>query len=96
MTEILLGDARFRNSEDAEDASLDPYAGGTAYGKPIWDKDEIAAYLNRTGGQWGNGINDLLQRGGDVGVITFGFHENQRACSITAMCFANGKALRVR
>ena len=79
MSEVLLSDLGIPNSEDAEDASLDPYAGGTAYGKTIWDKDAIAAYLNRTGGQWGNGTNDLLQRGGDVGVITFGFHENQQS-----------------
>ena len=58
------------------DASLDPFAGGTANGKPIWTPEQIAAYLNRTGGQFGLGVNDLAPRGGDANVITFGFHEN--------------------
>lgn len=59
------------------DLSMDPLAGGTANGKPIWTADQIAAHLNRTGGQYGDGPNDLLQRGGDVNIIAFGFHENQ-------------------
>ncbi len=64
---------------DVTSASLDDLAGGTANGKPIWTEQQIAAYLNRSGGQFGDGPNDLLQRGGDTGIITFGFHENQQS-----------------
>lgn len=89
---ILLNDTVITNSED-EDASLDPYAGGTAYGKTIWDKDDIAAYLNRTGGQWGNGTNDLLQRGGNTNVITFGFHETQQSLFDNGYVYERGGQL---
>jgi len=58
------------------EASLDPLAGGTANNKPIWTPEQIAAYLNRTGGQFGEGANDLSTRSGNPAVITFGFHEN--------------------
>ena len=61
------------------DASLDPLAGGTANGKPIWTAEQAAAYLNRTSGQWGTGANDMLPQGGDPMVITFGFHEDQQS-----------------
>ncbi len=60
------------------DGSVDSLAGTVAAnGKQIWSPDRIAAYLNRTGGQYGNGPNDLLPRGGDPTVVTFGFHEDQ-------------------
>ena len=61
------------------DASLDPLAGGTAGTKPIWTPEQIAAYLNRSGGQYGEGPNDLSTRSGDPTVITYGFHENQQS-----------------
>jgi serralysin len=64
---------------ETDDASLDFLYPGSAYGNDIWTPDQIAAYLNRTSGQWGNGFNDLLQRGGNTSVITFGFHENQQS-----------------
>ena len=61
------------------DASLDPLAGGTAGTKPIWSAAQIAAYLNRTSGQFGDGPNDLSTRSGDQTIITYGFHENQQS-----------------
>ena len=65
--------------DDHDDASLDPLAGGTANGKQIWTAEQIAAYLNRTSGQWGTGTGDLITRSGDPTVITYGFHENQQS-----------------
>ncbi|MEA1014823.1 M10 family metallopeptidase C-terminal domain-containing protein [Sphingosinicella sp. LY1275] len=75
------------------DASLDPLAGGTANGKPIWTPEQIAAYLNRTGGQWGDGVNDMMPTGGDKNVITFGFHENQQSLYDNGYVYANGGQL---
>ena len=65
-------------------ASLDPLAGGTSAGKPIWTPDQIAAYLNRTGGGFADGFNDgaNVGRQNNIGdgakVITFGFFETQQ------------------
>lgn len=78
MTDVMESEFRIGTSEE-EDASLDFEYPGTAYGNDIWTPDQIAAHLNRTGGQFGNGPNDLLQRGGDPSVINFGFHENQQS-----------------
>jgi serralysin len=65
----------------AIDASLDPQAGGKANGKPIFSAEQVAAYLNRTGGGFTDGTNDsgLEGRQNNIGddnkVITFGFFE---------------------
>ncbi len=75
------------------DASLDSLAGGTANGKPIWTPEQIAAYLNRTGGQWGNGPNDMMPIGGDKNVITFGFHENQDSLFDNGYVYESGGQL---
>ena len=75
------------------EASLDPLAGGTANGKPIWTPEQIAAYLNRTGGQWGDGPNDMMPIGGDKNVITFGFHENQESLFDNGYVYASGGQL---
>jgi serralysin len=69
---------------DPVDASLDPLAGGNANNRPIWSADQIASYLNRTGGGWGTGPNEMMTQGGDPMTITFGFHNNQ------ASLFNNG------
>jgi hypothetical protein len=59
-------------SPGAEDASLDPDAGGTYRGKPIWDVDTIAENLNRSGYDWyTNNYGEL-----DDGVLNFGFWLN--------------------
>jgi serralysin len=82
---VRLSDEADVGQVSADDASVDN-RGGTvaANGKAIWTADQAAAYLNRTGGQYGTGTNDLLQRGGDPKIINFGFHENQ------ASLFRNG------
>jgi len=77
----------------ADEASLDPLAGGTAYNKPIWTAEQAAAYLNRTSGQWGTGPNDLLQQGGDPTVITFGFHEDQQSLFDNGYVYESGGQL---
>jgi serralysin len=62
------------------DASLDPSAGTThTNGKPIWGPDQIAAYLNRTGGGWGSGANHQAGGDADLTTITFGFHTSQQS-----------------
>jgi serralysin len=76
-----------------DEASLDPFAGGTMYNKTIWTADAAAAYLNRTSGQWGTGFNDQLQRGGDPTVITFGFHENQQSLYDNGYVYSSGGGL---
>ena len=88
MTDVLASDYRIGTSED-EDASLDFEYPGTAYGNDIWTPDQIAAHLNRTGGQWGDGANDLLQQGGDTAVINFGFHENQQSLFDNGYVYTN-------
>ncbi len=50
-------------------ASLDPDAGGSYAGKPIWDVDTIAANLNRSGNDWYTNNYGVL----DDGVLNFGF-----------------------
>jgi serralysin len=73
------------NPDQPTDASLDPLAGGTANGKPIWTPEQIAAYLNRTGGGFANGegtfseVNNGRQNniGDGNNVITFGFFNTQ-------------------
>jgi serralysin len=78
---------------DPVDASLDPNAGGTANGKPIWTADQIANYLNRTSGQWGDGFNDMMTKSGDKTVITYGFHENQQSLYDNGYVYAQGNQL---
>lgn len=53
-------------------ASLDPSAGGSYLGKPIWDVTQIAQNLNRTGQSW------YLNQYGELGdgVLNFGFWKN--------------------
>jgi serralysin len=61
------------------DASLDPRAGETQGGKPIFSAQQVAAYLNRTGGGFTDGTNDSRLEGrqnnlgDDDTAITFGF-----------------------
>jgi Ca2+-binding RTX toxin-like protein len=56
-----------------EGYSLDPSAGGSYAGKPIWDVSQIAGHLNRTGYDWyTNNYGEL-----DDGVLNFGFWDTQ-------------------
>jgi serralysin len=71
----MVTDPGLVNGPDS--ASLDPLAGGTANGKPIWTPEHITAYLNRTGSGWGP--TGLHQPGSDTNYseITYGFHTSQ-------------------
>jgi serralysin len=73
--EVMVTDPGLVNGPDS--ASLDPLAGGTANGKPIWTPEHITAYLNRTGSGWGP--TGLHQPGSDTNYseITYGFHTSQ-------------------
>ncbi len=64
--------------------SLDPQAGTDhSNGKAIWTPEQIAAYLNRSGGGFADGFNDTtnVARQNNIGdgnnVITFGFFETR-------------------
>lgn len=64
--------------DDGEFVTLDPL-GGTTHpnGKPIWTPEQIAAYLNRTGGGFHGGVQAGPQSDADLSVIKFGFHTSQ-------------------
>ncbi|MFD1785973.1 M10 family metallopeptidase C-terminal domain-containing protein [Sphingomonas floccifaciens] len=66
------------DASDAVGASIDPLAGGTLNGKPIWTADQVAAYLNRTGAAYGSKPTDAVQQGdSDIKTITYGFFATQ-------------------
>lgn len=53
-------------------ASADPYAGGTAAGKPIWEVDDISDNANRSGWNWNvNNNGELNDR-----ELSYGFWES--------------------
>lgn len=58
--------------EDPEAFSLDPFAGQTYGGKPIWDLTTIEANLNRTGYDWYTNNYGVLADG----TLNFGFWKN--------------------
>ncbi|WP_283938114.1 M10 family metallopeptidase C-terminal domain-containing protein [Sphingomonas caseinilyticus] len=68
--------SEFDFSADDLDASLDPFAGGTAYDNPIWTPQQIAAHLNRTQTGWGVGVNGTPGSDADLTTINFGFHNS--------------------
>ena len=59
------------------DASIDPQAGGTLNGKPIFSAEQVAAHLNRTGAAFTSKPTDAKQSDADNSVINFGFHASQ-------------------
>jgi len=59
------------------DASLDGQTGTHTNGKAIWTPEQIAAYLNRTGGGFSGGPQSGPQSDADLSVIKFGFHTSQ-------------------
>jgi serralysin len=80
----------------AVDVSLDPQ-GGTTHpnGKPIWTPEQIAAYLNRTGGGFSGGPQSGPQSDADLSVIKFGFHTSQATLQANGYVYfvgANGFA----
>ena len=68
------------DDHDPDQVSLDPQ-GGTTHpnGKPIWTPEQIAAYLNRTGGGFHGGVQAGPQSDADLSVIKFGFHTGQQS-----------------
>ena len=64
-------------SPETLEASLDPFAGQTAYNKPIWTPDEIAAHLNRTKTGWGVGAAGTPGSDANTTTINFGFFQTQ-------------------
>ncbi|HEX8448313.1 MAG TPA: M10 family metallopeptidase C-terminal domain-containing protein, partial [Allosphingosinicella sp.] len=62
------------------DISVDPQAPTTgSNGKPIWTPQQIAAWLNRTGGGFHGGPQAGPQSDADLSVIKFGFHTSQQS-----------------
>jgi serralysin len=59
---------------DAEDASLDPDAGGTMYGKTIWTPKTIADYITRTNTSW---LTTGKQSDADQQTINYAFFNTQ-------------------
>ena len=59
------------------DASVDGLTGTASNGKPYWSPDQIASYLNRTGGGFSTGANNGPQSDSDLSVIKFSFHASQ-------------------
>jgi serralysin len=58
--------------------SVDHLAGTIGVnGKPIWSAEQAATYLFRAGAGYGTGGNMVLPTGGDINVLTFGFHTSQ-------------------
>jgi serralysin len=59
-------------------ASVDHLAGTTGpNGKPIWSAEQAATYLFRAQAGYGTGGNMVMPTGGDLNVLTFGFHTSQ-------------------
>ncbi|HEY7809717.1 MAG TPA: M10 family metallopeptidase C-terminal domain-containing protein [Allosphingosinicella sp.] len=75
--------------DDALYASADPLAGTTALnGKPIWSAEQAATYLFRAQAGYGTGGNMVMPTGGDINVLTYGFHTSQQSL------FENGYVYR--
>jgi serralysin len=75
-----MSDEIYTPSDSVLDASVDPQ-GGTigSNGKAIWTPQQIAAYLNRSGGGFSTGPNNGPQSDADLSVIKFGFHTGQQS-----------------
>ena len=91
--QVLPSDVNVGTGDEPDGASLDPLAGGSANNKPIWSADHIAAYLNRTGGGWGTGANEMMTQGHDPMTITFGFHNDQDSLFDNGYVYASGGRL---
>ncbi len=61
------------------DASLDGQTGTYTNGKTIWTPEQIAAYLNRTGGGLFGAPGHGPQTDDNLNVINFGFHTGQQS-----------------
>jgi serralysin len=72
------------------DASLDGQT-GTINNKPIWTPEQIAAYLNRTGGGFHGGPQAGPQSDADLSVIKFGFHTSQASLQANGYVYFVGQ-----
>ncbi len=68
LEDVVRSDLDF--DPETLEASLDPYAGGTAYNKPIKTPADIAAYITRTNTSW---LTTGKQSDADQTTINFGF-----------------------
>ena len=74
------------------DISVDPQGGTTASnGKAIWTPQQVAAYLNRTGGGFHGGPQAGPQSDADLSVIKFGFHTSQASLQNTGYVYFVGQ-----
>ena len=72
-------------------ASVDHLAGTTGpNGKPIWSAEQAATYLFRAGAGYGTGGNMVMPTGGDINVLTFGFHTGQASLAANGYVYENG------
>jgi serralysin len=75
----------------ALDASVDHLAGTVGpNGKPIWSAEQAAAYLFRAGAGYGTGANMVMPTGGDINVLTYGFHTGQASLAANGYVYTVG------
>ena len=71
-------------------ASVDNLAGTIGpNGKPIWSAEQAATYLFRAGAGYGTGGNMVMPTGGDINVLTFGFHVNQASLAANGYAYTD-------
>ena len=74
-------------------ASVDHLAGTIGpNGKAIWSAQQAATYLFRAGAGYGTGGNMVMPTGGDINVLTFGFHTGQASLAANGyVYYVNGQ-----
>jgi serralysin len=73
------------------DASVDHLAGTFGpNGKPIWSAEQAATYLFRAGAGYGTGGNMVMPTGGDINVLTYGFHTGQASLAANGYVYFVG------
>jgi serralysin len=72
-------------------ASVDNLAGTTGpNGKPIWSAEQAATYLFRAGAGYGTTGNMVMPTGGDLAVLTYGFHTGQASLEANGYVYESG------
>jgi serralysin len=72
-------------------ASVDHLAGTIGpNGKPIWSAEQAATYLFRAGAGYGTGGNMVMPTGGDIKVLTYGFHTGQASLAANGYVYESG------
>ncbi|HEX8625766.1 MAG TPA: M10 family metallopeptidase C-terminal domain-containing protein [Allosphingosinicella sp.] len=73
---------------DSDSVSLDPQGGTThTNGKAIWTPEQIAAYLNRSGGGFYGAPTHAPQSDSNLSEIKFGFHTSQASLQANGYVF---------